>query len=782
MADFITCPFILAINLKNFLIMKKLLIIILLSSFIFPTLQAQTVTGKVYGLSGNNKKQPLPGVNIYWAHNLEGTTSDIQGKFEIRMQAEEDHAEEGHKHEEADVNHEEEHHGHSDHLLVFSFVGYEKDTIHVHEDMRNIKIFLTETQELEGVEVSARKSGSHISRIEPILTQNISSSELTKAACCNLSESFETNASVDVHYSDALTGAKQIQLLGLAGIYTQLMTENIPNYYGLANSFGLMYVPGTWMESIQISKGAAAVVNGYESLSGQINVEYKKPDNSERLYLNVFGDSYGRMEGNMNAATRLSDKWSTMIYGHASGNNRKEDHNGDSFMDHPLYMQYNIFNRWRYVGDKFMTQFGFQYINEDRTGGQVDFNKDDEQVISKPWGLNINTNRAQVFWKSGFVFSRPATSIGFINSYTYHEQNSFFGLRNYDATQNSYYGNLIFNSYIGNTKHAYSTGASYRYDNYDESLNDSTFGMKESVPGVFYQYTYTDPEKITVIAGLRADFHNVYGTFYTPRFHIKYNLSPKTTVRASAGKGYRTAKVLAENTTLLASSRHLVTTEELNQEEAWNYGINLTRYFDIRGKDLTVSADFYRTDFQNQVVVDVDSDVSEIRIYNLNGKSYSNSFQVEASYELIERLDVLAAFRVNDVKVTTNNELLEKPLVNKYKGLLTLSYATNLNKWQFDFTTQVNGDGRLPNTSANPVEYQRPDSYPAYTILNAQITRFFKTWSIYIGGENLLNYTQKDPIVAANDPYGPYFDASMVYAPIMGVKIYAGLRFAIDGE
>jgi len=755
--------------------MKKYFIIILLLIFAIPLLKAQIVAGKVFGVDDSNKKVALPGVNIYWAHNLQGTSSDVHGKFKI--EAPSNSQNEGIAEDEEDGQN-----GHNEHMLVFSFVGYEKDTIHVHEDMKSIEIYLNATKELKGVEVSARNSGSHISRMDPILTQQISSSELTKAACCNLSESFETNASVDVHYSDALTGAKQIQLLGLAGIYTQLMTENIPNYYGLANSFGLMYVPGTWMESIQVSKGAAAVVNGYESITGQINVEYKKPDNSELLYLNLFGDSYGRMEGNFNAATKLTDKWSTMIYGHASGNSRKDDHNGDGFLDHPLYKQYNFFNRWRYVGEKFMTQFGFQYINEDRTGGQVDFSKDDERVITNPWGLNIHTNRAQVFWKSGIIFARPATSLGFINSYTFHEQNSYFGLRDYDATQNSYYGNLILNSYIGNTKHAYSTGASYRYDDYDENLNDSAFNMTESVPGMFFQYTYTDPDKITIIAGIRADFHNLYGTFYTPRVHVRYSFSERTVLRASAGKGYRTAKVFAENTSLLASSRMINTSESLLQEEAWNYGVNLTQYIDIRGKELTLSGDFYRTDFQNQVVVDVDSDVSQIRIYNLNGKSYSNSFQVEASYELIERLDVVAAFRINDVKVTMNEELLQKPLVNKYKGLLTLSYATNLNKWQFDFTTQVNGDGRLPNTSMNPEEYRRPDTYPAYTILNAQITRFFKTWSIYIGGENLLNYTQENPIIAADDPYGNYFDASMIYAPIMGAKIYAGLRFAINGE
>ena len=743
--------------------MKKLGFIIISILFLLPAIHAQTVSGKVFGADEKGKKTPLPGVNIYWVYNLDGTITDVDGKFEI---VKDGGSEEG---------------SHDEHLLVFSYIGYQKDTIHVHGNMSGIRIHLTPTEQLEGVEVLARKKGASISRMDPILTQNISSAELTKAACCNLSESFETNASVDVHYSDAVTGAKQIQLLGLAGTYTQLMTENIPNYYGLANSFGLMYVPGTWMESIQVSKGAAAVVNGYESMTGQINVEYKKPDNSEILYLNAFGDAFGRVEGNMNAATKLSDRWSTMIYGHASNNNSRHDNNGDGFLDQPLYTQYNFFNRWRYVGERYMTQFGFQYIHEDRTGGQMDFSMDDERVITNPYGLNINTERMQAFWKNGIIFNRPSTSIGFINSYTYHEQNSFFGLREYDASQSSLYSNLIFNTYIGNTQNNISTGASYRYDFYDEHLNDSAFSLRESVPGVFFQYTYTNPEKLTVIAGMRADFHNVFGTFYTPRFHVKYFLTPKTVLRASAGKGYRTARVLAENVSLLASSRHLVMAESLNQEEAWNYGINITRYIDILGKELTLSADFYRTDFQNQVVVDVDSDVSEINIYNLDGESFSNSFQVEASYELIRGLDVVAAFRWNDVQVTMDDELLRKPMVNRYKGLLTMSYATKMKRWQFDFTTQLNGDGRFPNTSMNPAEYQRPEEYPAYTILNAQITRYFRNWSIYIGGENLLNYTQDDPILAPNDPYGPYFDASMVYAPVMGIKAYVGIRFAIEG-
>lgn len=748
--------------------MKRLFIFIVMVILLQPAANAQKVSGKVYGLDDKAKKIPLTGVNVYWAHNHEGTTTDEKGFFSIEKA--EDDIEIF-----SDIIDD-----HSDHLLVFSFVGYMNDTIHVHHDMRNFEMVLAAISELEGVEVSARQVGTFISRIDPVVTQQINRHELQRAACCNLSESFETNASVDVSYSDAVTGAKQIEMLGLAGIYSQMMTENIPNYYGLANSYGLMWVPGTWMESIQVSKGTAAVINGYESITGQINVEYKKPDDSEKLFLNLFADSDGRFESNINSAAQVNGNWSTMVYGHLSHNNTKNDHNKDGFLDHPLYTQYNLFHRWKYMGQNYEAQFGIQYLDEDRTGGQLDFDKNDERSVNTPYGINIHNRRWQAFAKNGLLLNRPNTSVAMINSYTWHNQEAFFGLRDYRARQNSFYNNLIYQSYINNTQHNFSTGLSYLYNDYDEMLSDSAYRFTERVPGAFFQYTYSAPEKLTLIAGMRVDFHNHFGTFYTPRVHARYAITPKTIIRASAGKGYRTANVIAENISLLASSRDVVTIEALDQEEAWNYGMHITQYIDVLGKELTLSAEFYRTEFRNQVIVDMDADISQIRLYNLNGRSYSNSFQVEASYELLPRLDVLAAFRMNDVKMTINDEFQRKPLVNKYKSLLTASYATNMNRWQFDITGQFNGGGRLPDTSGRPEEYRLDETFPSYTILNAQVTRFFRNWSVYLGGENLLNFTQKHPIIAADDPFGDYFDASLVWGPIMGSKFYIGLRYTID--
>ncbi len=608
----------------------------------------------------------------------------------------------------------------------------------------------------------------------------ITGAELQKAACCNLSESFQTNASVDVAYDDAISGAKQIKLLGLAGKYSQVQFENIPNIRGLATTYGLGYIPGPWMESIQVSKGTASVKNGYESITGQINVEFKKPDDGEKFYLNLYGNNDFKAEMNFNSAVKINDKLSTMVLGHVENKTRETDHNNDGFIDQPLIKQYNIMNRWKYFAEYFRTQIGIKVLQEDRHGGQVSFDDSKERTINNGYGIGVKTNRVEAFFKGAYLLkNRPGTNIAFINSYVYHFQKSFFGLNDYNARENNYYGNLMFQTYIHNTDHQITTGVSYVLDHYDEYLNDSAFKKEESVPGVFAEYTYSIFEKFTLLAGFRVDFNNLYGTLYTPRLHTKYAPNENTIIRVSAGKGYRSPNVISENTYILATSRKLTIKGKQDIEEAWNYGINITKFIDVLGRELTLNADYYRTDFKNQIIVDRDADPQQVLIYNLNGKSFSNSYQIEALYELFNRFDVTAAFRYNDVRMTIDDELRRAPFVNKFKGLLTLSYATNLKKWQFDLTAQLNGDARITDTRKNPSQYQLDEYSPVYPIINAQVSKFFKRWEIYLGGENLTNYKQDNPILASDDPYGKYFDASLVWGPIVGTKIYAGIRYSI---
>ncbi len=721
--------------------------IFLLFLFCVSTLNAQKLNGTIYENLENGKTTPLPGVNIFWANTQIGTVSDMDGKFSL-IKTTEDFPK-----------------------LIVSHIMYEPDTITVKKEDELIELYLIQNRELNDVLVTAKTTGITIKEFETIQTEEIGRKELLKAACCNLSESFETNPSVDVSYSDAVTGVKQIKLLGLSGKYSQMMTENIPNMRGLASTLGLYFIPGAWMQSVQISKGTASVTNGSEAMTGQINVEFKKPTD-ENIYLDIYTNSIFKTDINGVASFHLSENLSTNLMLHAEYFGRNIDDNNDSFLDHSNVKQFNIFNRWKYTDYKnWTTQLTFNYISDERAGGQVGFETDTN--IQNPYKTEISTDRLQVWSKIGYVPGNSSNySIGFINMFTYHNQTSIFGIRNYDAKENSFYSNLIYGRDLFNVDHKISTGVSFEYNKYDETFVNSSQSITETMPGLFFQYTFIPSSYFSIIAGLRADFHNEYGTFYTPRLHFRYSPLESTTFRVSIGKGFRTAKVISENISLLASSRKFVFQENLNQEEAINIGVNLTQYYTLFGREMRIGLELYRTEFINKVVVDVDKNSREVNFYNLDGDAFSNTYQLELAYELIPNLDFLGAIRYNDVKTTYSGELLSDPLNKEFKGIVTLSYLSRLRLWQFDLTTQFNGESRIPNRVVN--EYS-----PSYVILNSQIKRIFKDWEIFVGAENITDYKQENPIIDAENPFGPYFDATIVWAPTIGRMFYIGARYSL---
>ena len=740
---------------------KITLITLLLMAFATTAFAQGFIEGTVYEQNENGEKTPLPGVNVYWKIVNEGVVTDAHGHYKIPL------------HERIGC-------------LVFSCISYENDTIHHMVEPAHYDHIFNSAHILNEVEIKAREKASYINPITPMAVQNITSESLKRAACCTLAGSFENNASVDVNYSDAVTGAKQIQLLGLSGIYTQMMTEIIPNFRGLASTFGLNYVPGTWMNGIQVSKGTSSVRNGYESITGQINVDYKEPlpNKSEKVFFNLYANSMLMTDFNFNGRVKVGKNDGIMLFGHVSHNFMKMDDNGDTFLDDPMTTQYNVFLRYNHphIGH-FGCKLGIKALKETRLGGQMDF--DPKHRLDEGYnlyGIGINTERYEAFAKGGYHFDRKDTSIGLQQQVTYHKMDSYYGLTDYNANQLSYYANLLFDSYIVNDHHTYSVGASYSYDKYDEHLNDSTLQRVEQVPGAFAEYVFNDNHHWSVITGFRADYNTYYQKMlYTPRLHVRFKTHDDFALRLSAGKGYRSPNILAENSTMLASARVIRFLDTPKMEDAWNYGINLTKSITFGWRELILQADFYRTDFINQIVLDRDADAHEVRIYNLNGKSYSNSAQIEANCEVFKDFDLTLAFRYNDVKMTINDTLREKPFVNRYKGLVSMSYAPST--WQFDFTTQFNGDCRVPDLSGNATamaNHQNIGRSPFYVIMNAQVTKKLgEHWELYVGGENLTNYKQDYPIISANNPTNEDFDASMVWGPLSGIRGYLGVRFQI---
>ncbi|KQT24268.1 TonB-dependent receptor [Chryseobacterium sp. Leaf405] len=642
---------------------------------------------------------------------------------------------------------------------------------------------------IEGVMVTGGKAATSLNKKESGLVFNIDRKELLKAACCNLSESFETNATVDVSFSNAVTGTKQLKMLGLDQKYTSLTKELLPEIRGLASAYGLNFIPGRWIESIQLTKGGSTVTNGYESITGQINTEFLKNAEKPETSLNLFADFNGRAEANITSVSKIDDKWSQTFLLHGNGTFGDTDMNNDTFLDRPKGTQLNaayLLNYNDLQKSGIGSHFGINYIKDERTAGQIGFDKKIPQDKQSLYGVGIDISRFQVWNKTGYVFKgKPYQSLGWMNQYTFHQQDSFFGLRNYSGKQQTYYSNLIFESILGNTNHKYKAGASFMYDGYDETYLTNNFKRNEVVPGAFAEYTLTGL-KYTLVAGTRVDFHNLAGTQFTPRLNFKYDFTPQTILRLSAGRGFRTANIFAESQQYFASNRSINILQNggniygLKPEIAWNYGASLQQEFKIFGRKSTIIADFFRTDFQDQVLVDLDRSPQQLTFYNLEGKSFANSFQTQWDFTPFKNFDVRLAYKYYDVQADYLDGKREVPFMAKNRGFVNLAYSTNKNNnsgfWSFDTTLNWVGKQRLPNTSTNPEEFQLPAYSESYTVLNAQISRNFnKKIRAYLGGENLTSYYQKNAIVDFKNPFGNYFDGGIVYAPIMKANFYVGL-------
>ena len=744
--------------------MKYIRIAVLLSALLITVNKAisQNITGHVYAINADGQTEPLANAGVYLSKAKKGTTTNSKGEFSVKAPTAEDY-------------------------LVVSFIGFASDSLLVSGEGTADFTLVEDGVMLSEAVVVARQRGTYFSRMAQIKTEVISQTGLMKMACCNLAESFENSATVTVGFTDAVSGAKQIQLLGLSGIYSQMLAENIPAMRGLASTYGWSYTPGSWMDAIQISKGASSVTNGYESVSGQINLEFRKPNHTEPFFLNLFADEAGRYEGNISTKAKLSDKLWTGLLLHASTDASEHDGNDDGFRDMPKSKLFNVYNRWYYENPEKQVESktGFKFLYENREGGQV-------SSIANRYKTSIDNKNFNVYNKTGFAFGKEGQSIGIINSFTYHNQDSEFGLKKFNGDQNSFYSNIMLSSYIGNTSHQYTTGVSFSYDNYNTRYQDRlpihpqadiNLNREEIVPGAFFQYTYSYLEKFTFIAGARADYNSEYGWLYTPRANLKYNVTDDIIFRASAGKGYRSPNVIADNIGLMASSREfdVYSINNLDIERAWNYGANVSFYIPVWNEEnLIISLDYFRTDFQNQAMVDIERSPDKVYFYNLNGKSYANAWQADMTITPVKGLEVFAAFRYNDTKITlndgTNSYLVEKPLTSRYRGLINVSYATNFRKWVFDVTAQVNGPSRLPSMTGYTTE--KNDS-PAFPIYFAQITKNTKWFDVYAGVENIFDFKQDNPIFGAENPYQRGFDSSIIWGPLMGRKIYVGLRFRI---
>jgi outer membrane receptor protein involved in Fe transport len=383
---------------------------------------------------------------------------------------------------------------------------------------------------------------------------------------------------------------------------------------------------------------------------------------------------------------------------------------------------------------------------------------------------------------------KPYKTLGFQVSGVYHDQKSQFGLRRYDATQKSLYFNMIYQSIIDNTDHQVRMGTSFQYDNFHEDVISTHYVRNEYVPGIFGEYTYKGSEKFSILLGGRADYHNNFGLFFTPRLNARFAPNQSTVFRLAAGRGQKTASVFAENIGIFASNREIIieggdkteTPYGLNAEVAWNFGISVTKEIPVGSRILALSGDFNRIDFTNQIVVDMDRTARQVVFYNLNGQSYSNSFQVQADTDITKWMDLRLAYRYNDVQTTYGEQLLRKPLVSPERAFANLAIEAGRG-WAFDYTINWLSSVRIPSTQANDEEHRWAEKSPSFFLSNAQVSKKWKNnFELYLGGENIFNYRLDHPIISAHDPFSQYFDSSLAWGPIWGTNIYAGLRYTLN--
>jgi outer membrane receptor for ferrienterochelin and colicin len=750
----------------------RILIFITLNILLTISVFSQNVlTGHIRGLDDKGDESPVPGAMIGWLGTPKGTTTDSAGAFRLPY------------------------YGNATTVVIWH-AAFLSDTIKVGKQRTLDVVLKPAVRELEGVSVVGKRPETVVDFLRTQPLQIITEKELFKAACCNLSESFETNASVDVSFTDAITGARQIEMLGLSGIYTSVTLENMPFIRGLPSSVGLTFIPGPWIKSINVSKGIGSVINGFESITGQIDIDLQKPeDNDDKpFFLNFFGSQEQRFEGNLNARSALSDNLASMTFLHASSQQHHLDRNGDRFVDMPVFTATDLSQRFHYSsGEGWDAFLGVQLVNDKRDGGTLmggtaPASMNPAAETSFDYGTRVRFLRIE--GKTGrFDPDNPAESFGVQWSLSRYHNTSRYGPRSYDGTEQSGYLNVIVQSTLGSMLHMFKAGVSFLFDEFDETFASNAFGRTERTPGVFFEYTYKNETDFSMVAGIRVDRHNAYGTMITPRLHVRYAPDDNWVFRLVGGKGYRTANILTEHAAIFASSRTFSIQRSgnfgfgLEQESAWNYGANVTRYFRANNREGTISVDVHRTQFNTQVIADLDSKPREVQFLSLRDGSYANSAQIELNLHALKGLDVRLAYRFLDVQQKVNGSWRQAAFTARHRSLLNVAYTTPVenpgdHQTTIDVTVQWFGSKRIPETSTNPEGLRARAFSPDFATVNMQASRsIFAGLELYLGIENLFDFRQTDPIIDPGNPSGPYFDASLVWGPISGRAAYGGMRF-----
>jgi len=731
-----------------------------------------TAQEHVTGIVQDQYGTPLESALIYWKEAPEiNTKSTADGAFKIPYQT-------------------------SYNNLVISYPGFENYIFEAQSTSQDYIITLNEVEQLGEVILSLVPQTSYRKKSSSLNSIIMDEEEFKKAACCNLSESFETNATVDVRYSDAVLGSRQVNMLGLNSPYLYISKNSLPIARGASQAFGLAFIPGTWVSEIEIISGVSSVADGFESIAGQIDVTFKEPDLDEPLFVNIFASEDARFEANVHLNQKVTDEISSSLFIHGSTRIAENDRNNDDFLDSPLGEQLNVLNTWSFQpkASKFKGNLNLNLVNDRKQSGELDFSPSQHQLGNEVWGAEIKTQKMDVDTDWVYALSEgDESSLQFNSAFRYHNQESYYGQRTFDIEQKHFVTKFSFQTLIPETEHRFLSGVQYMRDDFDELVgfeNLTQFSRTDHTIGGFAEYTHQFHYKLSLTSGIRLDYHNQIGVFATPKIHLRYQAFDQTLIKASAGRGRRIANIFAENQRFMASNRNFNILSNsgnvygLDAEDAWTYGINIQQDFEIFERCGELIIDAYTTRFSNQVVVDLDESAQEVNFYNLEGKSFSNILQIDLNYNVIDHLNFRGSYKHYQVKTDFNSGRLFQALQPENRAFVNLSYRLNNKReeksWKFDATYNWTGKQRLPDTSSNSEANQLADFSNPFSTVNTQVTKLFREkFEVYLGLENAFNYQQDRVILGADDPFGNEFDAAMVYAPIFGRMFYLGLRYSL---
>jgi len=689
---------------------------------------------------------PVLGAMIYWEGTNNAVVSDDNGRFEIEKDS-------------------------SSSVLIIDFIGFATKKLKIQGE-EEIVVLLTQDNTLESVNIVIEKPTTRIDFYSTIKLEELSEKALEKAACCNLSESFETNPTVDVSFTDAVTGTKQIQLLGLSGPYSLITSGNIPTLGLNSTVTGLDFIPGQWLSSIQLVKGTGSVVNGNQSIAGQINAEYKEVNPDEKLFLNIYGNSGSKSEINIIKGIPINKNLNTGLFLQADNGFIPMDNNSDGFMDNQLGPKLVAMNTWKFDSDSsnWEIQSGMKFNYTDKEGGQI-------PEFENPYLFKNKQNRAEAWSKTGYIFNSPGRSIGLQMLAVNDEKNLDFGNRKLNANEQMFYANLIYSDIIKNTNHVVKTGINYQFTQLNNQFESNQYGWKNNSAGFFGEYTWKPIHKFSLVSGVRYDFSSLWKNVLTPRIHGRWELNENSVFRFSGGLGTKNPNPFMENIGVFASSRKINLTNNLQQEQAWNYGINYTQKGKFKNAPFTLSIDLYRTDFKNKLITNYDFNSKEIWFYNLENGAYANSIMGQFIIEPTRSLEITLAHGFYDVQSKFDRANFSRnPLSPAHRTFANSEWKIS-DKWTWDATISWIGKSRIPSTADNEPEWQLDDWSDDFWLVNSQI-KFTpnKKWDIYLGAENLLNYKQPQPILDTDNPFGDNFDASLIWAPVFGRMVYSGVK------